>query len=167
IQDSREQAPLQFSPEVTVRVEALTVGDYSLPGLEYEIVIERKSLSDLLGSITHDRDRFNRELRQMRGFRFAAIVVEASWSDILQGNYRSRTHPNSVIGSLMSFSIKYGVQVVLAENHATAAVLTERMLRLYRERILRDHRALTKAEKAQAEAEIQQEIETEEEAVTA
>ncbi len=144
IVDTREQRPFHFSDLIEVRRAALPVGDYSLPGLEDQVVIERKSLSDLLGSITSGRERFVKELRQLRAFRFAALVIEARWPDILSGMYGclSQVHPNSVIGSLMSFAAKYNVIPILADDHDTAARLTERLLILYASMIRRDCKAL-------------------------
>ncbi len=61
VQDTREQKPLTF-PEAKVRVATLHTGDYSLDRFEDRITIKRKSLSDLLGSLGNDRDRFMREV---------------------------------------------------------------------------------------------------------
>jgi ERCC4-type nuclease len=59
--DTREQAPLDFSrwPGVTVEVGTLNAGDYSLRGLEDRFALERKSISDLVGSVTTGRERLN------------------------------------------------------------------------------------------------------------
>lgn len=154
IQDSREQRPWCFSSNVQTVVAALPVGDYSIHGLEDQVIIERKSISDLLGSITSGRERFIRELRQLRAFRFAAIVVEARWPDIMSGMYAgtpSRVNPNAVIGSLMSFAVKYGVVPILADDHQTAAALVERLLGTYARMIEKDHKALAGAGSAGAD----------------
>ena len=143
--DTREQRPLRFSNEVEVIHQALTVGDYSIQGLEDQVIIERKSLSDLLASITSGRERFTRELRQLRAFRFAALVVESDWPTIMTGMWPcpSAVHPNAALGSLMSFTVKYGVQVVMADDHQTAAALVERLLSLYAKMVERDAAALS------------------------
>ena len=78
--DSREQHPLSFSSAVQTEVAALPIGDYSIKGLEDDVVIERKSLGDLLGSITHERERFGKELRKMRAARFASRPIAFSRS---------------------------------------------------------------------------------------
>ena len=146
IVDSREQRPFEFSPGIRTERRALTVGDYSLGGLEDRVVVERKTLGDLLGSITHDRERFVRELRQLRAFSLAVLVVEATWGEILLKQYRAAVHPNSVIGSLMAFCIKYGVMPILAGDHVTGAQLTERLLLNYARLVERDYKALAGAE---------------------
>ena len=143
--DSREQTPFEFSAAVRVEVRKLEVGDYSLAGLEDRVVVERKTLSDLLGSITHDRERFVRELRQLRAFSLAALVVEADWATIIGRGYRADVHPNAVLGSLAAFAIKYHVVPILAGDHATGAILTERLLLNYARIVERDFRALAGA----------------------
>lgn len=147
--DTREQMPLRFSPDVQTRRETLNVGDYSIAGLEDQIVIERKSLSDLLGSITSGRERFIKELRQLRAYRFAALLIECRWPTLLDGTWDVPTavNPNSVIGSLMAFAIKYGVIPILAENHATAGRLAERLLANYARMVEKDYKALTRTPK--------------------
>jgi ERCC4-type nuclease len=85
--DTREKAPFSFSDAVRTEVKTLAVGDYSIAGLENQIVCERKSLSDLLSSLTHGRERFQRELKQLRAFRFACIIIEADWETLLKGDF--------------------------------------------------------------------------------
>ena len=59
--DTREQLPLDFARyEVDVERATLATADYSLQGLETIVGVERKSESDLLGSLTQGRDRFER-----------------------------------------------------------------------------------------------------------
>ena len=66
--DSREQNGYAFSayPDVMATTGTLTTGDYSLAGFTDKVAIERKELSDLIGCLTHDRDRFTRELERLR-----------------------------------------------------------------------------------------------------
>lgn len=145
IVDSREQRPYTFGPEVQVRVAALPAGDYSLAGLEHEIVVERKELGDLLGCLTRDRARFTRELRQLRSYRLAVLMVESDWQTILRGDYRSQVSPSAVLGSLMAFAARYGVVPVLAGDRETAAILTEKILRTCARQIESDWKALARA----------------------
>lgn len=69
--DTREQAPYRFAGE-PVASATLAAGDYSLAGLEHLIAVERKELGDLVGCMTHDRDRFKRELQRLRAYRYRA-----------------------------------------------------------------------------------------------
>jgi DNA excision repair protein ERCC-4 len=124
--DTREQAPWAFTlPTVVGTVP--TGADYTVLGFEASIGIERKSLSDLLGCITHDRERFMRSLAALRTRQWRALIVESSMREILRGDYMSRCHPNGVIGSLAAFMAD-GVPCFLAGDHGAAATFAERLL---------------------------------------
>ena len=61
--DSREQCPFPFTHEryeAQVQPGTLTVGDYSLAGLEDKVAVERKSLPDLVACLGRERERFAR-----------------------------------------------------------------------------------------------------------
>ncbi len=96
--DTREQAPLDLSP---LRSEAgtLATGDYSVKGLVDVVAIERKSLTDLLGCIGQDRERFDREVIRLLAYPTRAIIVEATWGQIEAGNWKSKVTPAAAIGS--------------------------------------------------------------------
>jgi hypothetical protein len=61
---------------------SLVWGDYSLAGHEAEVAVERKSKADLFRTVGQERDRFVRELAALADYRFAAVVVEAEWSEV-------------------------------------------------------------------------------------
>lgn len=65
--DTREQNPYCFQGEA-VRA-CLKTGDYSLVGLESVAAIERKELSDFIGCVTFERERFTRELDRASSLR--------------------------------------------------------------------------------------------------
>ncbi|EDY16162.1 hypothetical protein CfE428DRAFT_6266 [Chthoniobacter flavus Ellin428] len=122
--DSREQDPLPIQAYPTA-VRGLTSGDYSVAGLESLFSVERKSIPDLVQSLTRDRDRFLRELERLRGYRFARLLVIGCPGQIEQGHYRSRTAPKAILHSLYSVEAKY-VPVVWARTPADGAELVER-----------------------------------------
>jgi DNA excision repair protein ERCC-4 len=134
--DSREQRPWTFNNSVfSVEVVGLKAADYSLKGMASRVGVERKSLADFLGSITSGRERFHRELERLRSYEHAALIIEASWSDIELGNYPlvhgkpcSAVHPNSVAGTLVSIHTRY-VPVLLAGDRAGGQSLCARLLR--------------------------------------
>jgi len=113
--DTREQLPFDLSPLQTV-ADTLTTGDYSVAGLTDEICVERKSLEDLVACCGNDRDRFERELRRMLGYSSRLVIVEANWSDLEAGAWRSKIKPPSVIGSVLGW-IGWGVPFLLAGDH--------------------------------------------------
>ena len=125
ITDTREQTPLRFTNLVTV-LGTLTSGDYAPRGLEHIAAIERKSAADLVSSVTHDRDRFERELHRLRGMHFARVIVTASRDVIAAGAYRSNANPRAVLASCDTFEVRYGVPFVFVEDDAAAALLVER-----------------------------------------
>src|SRR4030081_926981 len=76
--DTREQEPLVFSRLRSVSGTLIT-GDYSVKGLECLFAIERKSIGDLVACcMGENRQRFERELHRLRGFRFARLLVVGS-----------------------------------------------------------------------------------------
>jgi ERCC4-type nuclease len=88
--DTREQCPLDLSPLRSV-AGTLTTGDYSVQGLETVVAVERKSLGDLLGCIGQYRERFDREVQRLLAYSCRAIVVEATWPDLEQGEWPATT----------------------------------------------------------------------------
>lgn len=95
IVDTREQFPYHFTGfradtrqryrplVIPVKRAALKSGDYSIDGFEDRVAVERKSLSDLYGSIGGERDRFQREFERLAEYEYAAVVIEAGWPAIL------------------------------------------------------------------------------------
>jgi ERCC4-type nuclease len=63
--DTREQLPLAFTGHETVR-RKLDEGDYNIKELKRYIVIERKTLQDLYGSIIKGHARFKNEIVRSR-----------------------------------------------------------------------------------------------------
>lgn len=113
--DSREQNPYSFSGfDVEPITTALPSGDYSLPGFTDRVAVERKELNDLLGCLTHDRDRFKRELERLRSYESAALVIEAPFEAIAAGAYRSRMVPEAAIQSLYAIMAAYRMPVFFA-----------------------------------------------------
>ncbi len=100
--DSREQVPLNIST-FPVQVMGLPVGDYGIAGFSDwtnpGFVVERRSLPDLVASLTQGRDRFMGEVGKMRQFRFHALVIEALEAEVELGKYRSSTKPQGLYGN--------------------------------------------------------------------
>ena len=126
--DTREQRPYGFKGS---EVGTIPVGDYSILGLEDYVSIERKTLGDLIACLTTGRDRFERELFKSRSLDYFALVIEASLSDIANGEYRSEMNPKSAIQSLLAFSIRYRLPIFFAESREYAQRVTESLLLKY------------------------------------
>ena len=133
--DTREQSPLPFvnCPSET---GTLATGDYSVRGFEDEFTVERKSLDDLAGSVTHDRDRFERELVRMRGYPFRRLLIVGTVEDLEAHRYQSRAEPRAILASVTAFEIRYGLPVAFCPTTAAAALQVERWaLYFLRERL--------------------------------
>ena len=127
--DTREQQPYSFNGPV--EVGTLSTGDYSICGLENHIAVERKTIDDLIGCLTKDRDRFERELHKGRALDYFCLVIEGNLSDLANGRYRSKMLPKSAIQSLMAFSVRYRLPIFFCENRKYGARVTESLLLKY------------------------------------
>ena len=134
--DSREQKPYEFENS---EVGTIPVGDYSIPGLEDYIAVERKELNDLIGCLTTGRDRFERELHKGRALDYFALVIEGSLSDLANGHYRSKMEPKAAVQSLLAFSIRYRLPVFFCENREYGQRVTESLLCKYSREIERKY----------------------------
>ncbi|MBF0482599.1 MAG: ERCC4 domain-containing protein [Desulfovibrionaceae bacterium] len=144
--DSREQAPLDFTRYgATIESGALEVGDYAPVGLENHCAVERKSLPDLVASLTWERERFERELRRSRGLEAFAVVIEGSLAQIRAHDYRSQAKPHAVLQSMTAFSCRYGVNWIWADDAAGAAYFVFHFLRHYVREAMGHYKAICKA----------------------
>jgi DNA excision repair protein ERCC-4 len=123
--DNREQAPLIFTRLASVE-DILYSGDYSVLGLEDLFSVERKSIDDLVGCCTgENRERLERELHRLRGFRFKRLIIIGSRGLIETQHYHSRISPKAVLGSLASFEIRFDLPVVYCPTPEAAALQIE------------------------------------------
>ncbi|HQU46553.1 MAG TPA: hypothetical protein PK867_27350 [Pirellulales bacterium] len=138
--DSREQHPFDLAPLASI-TGTLATGDYSIRGLEQHVAIERKSLPDLLGCIGQDRERFDKEIVRLLAYPCRAVVVEASWSDLERGDWRSKVTPQAATGSVLGW-IAQGVPFLFCGSREAAAKATSRMLYITARRHWRIARSL-------------------------
>jgi DNA excision repair protein ERCC-4 len=109
IVDTREPPSCAWDlglPSVRAKLES---GDYAPQGLEHVAVIERKTLSDFLSSITFGRERFEAEMDRLKEYQRAIIVVEAHLDDVIDGAYRQGVLPDAAVGSVASIQARWGV----------------------------------------------------------
>lgn len=120
IVDTREKAPWHFQG-LTKRhnkiqkqlliekvIKKLPAGDYSILGSETDIAIERKSCQDLVSTIFHGRSRFLKELERLQNYRFSAVVVEATWQDVLMYcKAKTEANPVSLDSSILAFMERF------------------------------------------------------------
>lgn len=134
ITDTREQRPFDFTPFPMwiggVETRGLPTGDYSIAGMENILALERKSLADIIGSVTQGRARFLNMCERLAEFRHKAILIEASYQDIKSpyadevysdADYKqygegsrlfTKAHPNGVSGTLDSINARFGIEII-------------------------------------------------------
>jgi len=123
--DSREQKPYRFRGALKA---ALPAGDYSAAGLERRVAVERKTHADCYSSVGAGRKRFEKEMKRLAAYDYAAIVIEAGLADFLRPPAHSRLHPHAAVNTLVSWSVKYGVHVFFAGSRRLARGLTYRII---------------------------------------
>jgi ERCC4-type nuclease len=127
--DTREQQPLYFPEHVAdISRQKLDYGDYSL--FDDILGIERKSLDDLVNSITQTENfrRLKAELQRMEDAgSLKLIVVEGSISNILRHEYNAMVNSTFVIKRICQL-ILAGVQVLFCEDPGVTAFLVYKIL---------------------------------------
>lgn len=126
--DRKEWGRLRWNDEN----EGVGLADYSIEGCEYEIQVERKSISDLFSTLASRRDNFEREIDRLNiQCRWSCVVIEGGYSHIL--NYQeSGLEPSSVIGTITAWQQRYPkVHWIPAGSRDMAERLTFRMLERY------------------------------------
>ena len=125
ITDSREQRELDFSRfkgVATVR-QGLKTGDYSIAGYEDVYCIERKSVSDIVGTIVSGHERFLREMERMRDFEERYILIEHSPSILfnycMQHGWQRKF--DLVIQSLLAYACRYNVRIRFCKDREDMA----------------------------------------------
>ena len=132
--DTRERASYDFRRFIRwfagIERRALRVGDYSIAGLEDRVAVERKSVEDLFNccSPCGSRDAFVRACARMGALDFAALVIEGSLEEVLDGTEWSDMHPNAILGTLQALAVRWGIQPWFAGTPALAEELTACLL---------------------------------------
>lgn len=122
IVDTREQTPWMFrgfqadvkQKHVDILVPTkramLRTGDYSIEGLENDITVERKSLSDAYSTFGEGRELWYGKMERMEAMKSAFVVIEADWSSIL-----SYVPPESKSGR--QFTRKHFYRSIISWQH--------------------------------------------------
>ena len=111
------------------------------PGL----VVERKSISDLIGSLTAGRSRLMREIERMKPFRFRAIIIEGTRAEIERGDYLSVARPESILQSLAAIEVRHNIHIAWGGTPDGCARIVERWCRQFARGIERDYGTLQRA----------------------
>lgn len=151
IQDTREQYPFSFDGlPVEIVAGTLPTGDYSLAGFEDQITVERKAAGDLLSCLTSGRDRFRRELERLRGYEAAAVVVETTFDNLINGYHRNRIAPEAVEQSVVSMMCNYRLPFFFAVSRRQAEKFTFDFFRHYARHAAARYKAIADFDKAES-----------------
>lgn len=134
-----------FDPAPVVITRGLPTGDYSLLGLENDVIVERKTLSDLVACLGRERERFENELLRMRGFASAVVIVESLFDELAQGNYRSQLDSKCAVQTVISFCANYRIPFFFCKNGKAAERCAYDFLRHYHKHFKRKVKAVLEA----------------------
>lgn len=118
---------------IPTRTVHLKTGDYSIEGLESEISVERKSLTDWYRTLGQERDRFKREIQRLSMMQDATVMIEASWPEILfHPPDFARLHPKAIHRTVIAWRRRYPtVHWWPAGDRRLAEITTFRILERY------------------------------------
>lgn len=131
IMDTREQQPYDFKdiePASVVVIDTLKTGDYSIVGCEHEICIERKTCADAFSTFGRGRERFERELKRMQSYKYAAVIIEADWHTILRCYPTIKFTPRAFHRSVIAWQQRFGVHFWTCPSRIFAERTTYRIL---------------------------------------
>jgi hypothetical protein len=124
IVDTREQNPLSFRrfKGWFARIEhrALSLGDYSVKGMEDTCIVERKDLADLIQSFTTCRSVFVKRLQRMSVAPHSLLVVTAPLSEIKAEYAYRAANPNRITQSLIAVLTGLHLPFLCVDTHELA-----------------------------------------------
>ncbi len=146
--DNREQTPYRFMKyDAKTEKIALPTGDYSLPGFQDKIAIERKTINDLIACLKgNGRNRFERELARARRYEMFTVLCEFNLSDLVSGKYQSNMKPHSALQSILAFQVRYGTPFMFCETRSMAEYTCYWLLQKYLYEIEKRYKLATKTE---------------------
>jgi len=116
--------------EIKGTLHRVGLADYSIVGYEELFQVERKTLSDLYGSLGNSRNRMEARIARLNECEIAYLMIEASWKTIMAGYEFSEVHPNSIEGALLAWSHRYPrVHVMTATDAIHAERITFNLMR--------------------------------------
>jgi DNA excision repair protein ERCC-4 len=119
--DTREQNPFNFSRFrgwfEGIEKTTLSVGDYSVAGLQDVCVVERKDLSDLVHSCTAERTTFINRLRLMARYPHRLLVITSTLSQVKSAYAHARVDPNRTTQFLVAVLAGLQVPFICSETH--------------------------------------------------
>ena len=148
--DSREKLPLKFyeTEHYQIKNEGMSFGDYGLE-INGKLVcsFERKSASDLHGTLTGGHERFKREMQRAAesGVPFF-VIVESSYNSILNKTYpeawRIKEDGESSVKRIHSMQVKYKLPFIFCQSREEMQNYIKRFFEAY----IRNYKKITISE---------------------
>lgn len=130
--DTRESLPWWTEDVITKKLD---FGDYSIEGMESEFAVERKSMADLVGTLTGGHERFRRELERAQSARFFAVIVEGTYEDLIAQKWTGARYTKVkgfwVAGIVDTLRVKYGVHIYFCKDRRGAKTLMRNLANAY------------------------------------
>ena len=119
--DTREQNPFSFRRFkgwfAKIEYRALSLGDYSIKGMEASCTVERKDLADLICSFTSNRGVFVRRLRRMAELPHSLLVVTSSLTEIKSEYPYRAANPNRITQALLAVLTGLRLPFLCTDTH--------------------------------------------------
>lgn len=140
--DNREKSELEFNHSYITGIEhtTLSCGDY---GCRYNdnhipaVFFERKSISDLFGTLSKGYKRFKKEIMRSKEQQvLLVIIIEGSLTKVLKGYERSQRSGDEIVQQLFTLMCKHHIPFVCCSNREEMSrYITEVYLSIGRERL--------------------------------
>lgn len=116
IVDSREQLPLQFRSGIfdEIVTQGMPFADYwlEIDGKEIPIMMERKGLGDLFGTMGSGYERFRVEMEKARKMDcHLMLLIEGSLQDVWRGYEHSSISGDTMLKKLAMLRVRYDLEV--------------------------------------------------------
>ncbi len=145
--DTREATPFNLDCEKIIG--KLNCGDYAPYPNPHSIFIERKSLSDALGTLSAGFDRFRAEMKRASELKCnVIIIIETEFGNLCSDKYIKKLRFTKVTSDFIFKRIRDllfefpNVQIVCAGGREEAASLTEKICKLYCDPMIYDYQYL-------------------------
>lgn len=132
LQDSKEKYPWDLTAYGAEQVvKGLKTGDYTLEGYENIVCIERKrNTGEIAMNLGSKRKQFYAELERMTAFEHRYLILEFSYTDVLNFPNGSgipakkipflRMNKGFIISCLDKIPVDFGIQVIYAGSQVAA-----------------------------------------------
>ena len=135
ILDSREKSSIRDilkSYGVKFKVEALSCGDFEIRTPEGKVTIERKTVTDFIGSLMSGR--LESQMRRLANMPCPMLLITGTFDDFKKYARKSTFTQDQMIGAIASCTIKYGlrgiywIQTAESRPHETGVAFISKLL---------------------------------------